>query len=59
MNDIYGYKNKCQSFSHTDYEWSKRHHIHILNIESRPAHGSQWKTALEAKECPFTVICRK
>lgn len=34
-------------------------HIHILNIESRPAHGSQWKTALEAMECPFTVICRK
>lgn len=34
-------------------------HIHILNIESRSAHSSQWKTALEAVECPFTVICRK
>lgn len=34
-------------------------HIHILNIESRTAHGTQWKTALEAKECPFRVICRK
>lgn len=30
-------------------------HIHILNLESRTAHGSQWKMALEAKECPFTV----
>lgn len=34
-------------------------HIHILNIDSRTSHGSQWKTASEAKECPFKVICRK